>query len=307
MRPTLVVGSGPALFLLDGDANRIGGPFLLDEDPERAAGKYDVLRPSDLPRRLVEAIRALPADVRVAAAPTGVARPLQDATGRPVDPPSLEEVRRARARLPWAEATTERRFLAALGRARVERALRSPEEVLISLAREEERVERSVGRESRATETFVVVPNSPLERHLPAWARARSALGELSDALKRAVEEEAQSLAPNLSAVVGSRVAARLISSAGGISALARMPSARIQLLGSRRRPSPDRGPRFGVIYRAERMGDVPLGRRGAYARSLAALAAIAVRTDASSHRDVSMELVRRRDRRVDQLRRRNP
>ena len=168
-------------------------------------------------------------------------------------------------------------------------------------------MERAVGREARAAEAFVAVPETPLNHHLPAWDRARSALGELEEALRRTLEAEARRLVPNLSAVVGPRTAARLVASAGGIAALARMPSARIQLLGSRRRPSPERGPRFGLLYRADRLAEVPIGRRGAYARSLAALAAIAVRADASTHRDIGAELVARRDRRVEMLRRVRP
>src|SRR5208282_1715504 len=207
--------------------------------------------------------------------------------------------------VPLPEAAVERRFFLALGHLRLERALRAPEEVLITLAREEERVERSVGRESRAAESFVQVPDSPLDRHLAAWDLARGALADLSDALRRTLENEAKSQVPNLSAVVGARVAARLVAAAGGIGALARMPAPRIQLLGSRRRPSPERGPRFGIIYRADRLADVPIGRRGAYARSLAALAAIAIRADAHTHRNISADLVARRDRRIESLRRR--
>ena len=128
---------------------------------------------------------------------------------------------------------------------------------------------------------------------------------DLEEVLRRTLESEARLRVPNLAAVVGPRVGARLVAAAGGISELARMPAPRIQLLGSRRRPSPERGPRFGVLYRADRMADVPIGRRGAYARTLAALAAIAIRADAHTHRDISAGLVARRDRRVETLRRR--
>ncbi|MGC2360391.1 MAG: hypothetical protein WA691_08845, partial [Thermoplasmata archaeon] len=88
----------------------------------------------------------------------------------------------------------------------------------------------------------------------------------------------------------------------GGVAALARMRAGRIQLLGTRRRPSPDRGPRYGILYRAYGMSDVPPGRRGAYARSLGAMAAIAVRADASTRATISNGLVARRDRRIAQL-----
>ena len=85
------------------------------------------------------------------------------------------------------------------------------------------------------------------------------------------------------------------------------MSASRLQLLGSRRRPSTSRGPRFGLIYRGARLTDVPPDRVGAYARSLAALASIAARADWSTHRGIAEDLVARRDRRVGQLRQRRP
>ncbi len=305
MRPTLVVGNGPALFVMGTESPRPLGPFLLDPDPREAAARFETLGRPDLPTRLLAVLESVPTDARLVAAPPRLARAVSESVGRPVGAPSLEELRRGRAAVPGPDAVTERRFLLALGHLRLERAMRAPEEVLITLAREEERVERSVGRESRAAESFVPVPDSPLDRHLLAWENARGALADLSDALRRTLESEARAQVPNLSAVVGPRVAARLVAAAGGVAALARMPAPRIQLLGSRRRPSPERGPRFGIIFRADRLGDVPIGRRGAYARSLAALAAIAIRADAHTHRNISVDLVARRDRRIESLRRR--
>ncbi len=304
MRPTLVVGNGPALFVTGPESARAAGPFLLDSDPRRAAARFETLGPSDVPDPLLSAIASVPPGSRLLASPPRLARALSDAARRPIESPTVEELRRARSAIPDVDPEIERRFFLALGHLRLERALRAPEEVLITLAREEERVERAVGREARAAESFIPVPDSPLDHHLVAWGRARGALGDLEVALRDTLEEEARRLVPNLSAVVGPRTAARLVALAGGVGALARMPSARIQLLGSRRRPLPERGPRFGILYRADRLADVPIGRRGAYARTLAALAAIAVRADASTHRDISAELVARRDRRVEALRR---
>ncbi|HLM69949.1 MAG TPA: hypothetical protein VK423_01005 [Thermoplasmata archaeon] len=305
MRPTLVVASGPHLFVVGADPSRALGPFPLDADPRAAASRFETMSRSDVPTRVLAALESVPAESRLLASTPRLARAIAECTGRLVEVCSIEELRRARTVLPPTEATLERRFLLALAHLRLERGLRAPEEVLITLAREEERVERSVGREARAADSFVEVPDSPLDRHLAAWGRARGALGDLGDALRRTVENEARGIVPNLSAVVGPRVAARLVAAAGGVGALARMPASRIQLLGSRRRPSPERGPRFGIIYRADRLVDVPIGRRAAYARSLAALAAIAIRADSHTHRDISSGLVARRDRRIELLRRR--
>jgi len=304
VRPTLVVGNGPELFVAGPEGARPAGPFSLDPDPHRAAARFETLAAADVPDDLLAALISVPEGSRLLASPPRLARAIAEAARRPVGDPSAEELRGARASIPRADAEAERRFFLALGHLRLERALRAPEEVLITLAREEERVERSVGREARAAESFIPVPGSPLDRHLVAWGRARGALGDLEEALRETLEDEAKRLVPNLSAVVGARIAARLVALAGGVGALARMPSARIQLLGSRRRPSAERGPRFGIIYRADRLADVPIGRRGAYARSLAALAAIAVRADASTRRDISAGLVARRDRRIEALRR---
>lgn len=304
MRPSLVLGNGPFVFVFGPESPGPLGPFPLDSDPERAAALFDSFRASDVPLGLRKALEALPEDSRLLAFPPALAAAIGEALRRPVSEPPVEQLRRARSVLPATDAGVERRFFLALGQRRLERALRAPEEMLITLAREDERLERSVGREARAAESFLSVPDSLLEPHLAEWGRARSVLSAHAEALRRTLENEAQRQLPNLSAVVGPRVAARLVAAAGGVAALARMPSARVQLLGSRRRPSPERGPRFGILYRADRLPDVPLGRRGAYARSLAALAAIAARADASTHRDLSAELVARRDRRIEALRR---
>ncbi|MGC2289780.1 MAG: C/D box methylation guide ribonucleoprotein complex aNOP56 subunit, partial [Thermoplasmata archaeon] len=120
--------------------------------------------------------------------------------------------------------------------------------------------------------------------------------------LTTSLEAQARRVAPNLSAVVGPVVAAHLIAAAGGLEPLSRMDASRIQLLGARRRFGPGRSPRFGIMYHTEGMSQVPADRSGALARSAAALAAIAIRADATSGRSISGELVRRRERRIAQL-----
>jgi hypothetical protein len=216
----------------------------------------------------------------------------------------LDAVRRIREHLPWPDRETERRFLLALARQSVERVLSSPEEVLISLTREEERVERAVRREENAAHQFSALTNVALRDYESEWASFRATFASHHRSLTDQLDAKARLVVPNLTAVVGARVAARLVAHAGGVARLAAMSASRLQLLGSRRRPAGGRGPRFGVLFHASRMSDVPLSRQGAYARSLAAIAAIAVRADWSTHRSIADPLVRRRDRRVAQLQR---
>jgi len=297
----VVVGRGPQLVLVrPPPADPVGYRWASDLD---ARGGEDE-GPTRLPPPLTEALRSLPPDALLRADSERVQAAVGKALGRPVPLATLRELRLARGAVPSLEPAEERRFLLAVARSALARALRTPEEVLVTLTREEERVERAVEREARAAESFLAVPGSSLTDYARAWAQVRASLERHHEMLAQLVRTHARSLVPNLSAVVGERTAARLVSAAGGVATLARMRAGRIQLLGTRRRPSPERGPRYGILYRADGMTEVPAGRRGAYARSLGAIAAIAVRADATTHRTISDELVARRDRRIAQLRR---
>ncbi len=304
MRTAVLVGAGPRLYLFRSPDGALEG-FPLDARTERAAQRAADGRPEDLPTRLVEAVRALPSEVRVEATDPGSAAALSARVDRAVGVAPLEALRSARARIPVSDAEEERAFLRALARRRLERTLSDPDEVLISLAREEERLERALGREERAAESFVAVSATALAAYARSWKEARAELARHHAALRAEVESEARHLLPNLSAIVGPRVAARLLAASGSRTALGRLRAPRLQLLGSRRRPSPEHGPRYGLLYRADRMDELPLGRRGAFARSLAALAAIAVRADTMTHGDLVARLVGRRDRRFAELARR--
>jgi hypothetical protein len=212
---------------------------------------------------------------------------------------------RARRRIADVPTAVRREALLAEASAALARALASPEETAIALAREEERVERERGRDDGAAASWLSPPDGPLAEYAEDWARFRAELDHHHAALVRRTEEASRLLVPNLARLVGARVAARLVAAAGGTALLARMPASRLQLLGSRRRPATGRGPRFGLLYRAEGVDRLAPDRQGAYARSLAALAVIAVRADVTTHRDLGSELLRRRDRRLVQLERR--
>jgi nucleolar protein 56 len=298
-----IVGRGPRFFVIRSGEFPAGMPATIDPV---AAGRSALSPVADrVPSFFVEVLRTIPSGDRLVAESEELAAALRPRLNREVGVADRAARRAARARLPSMDGGEEKSFLLALGHARLEQALRAPEEILITFAREEERLERAVGREERAAEAFLALERSPLAEYGTAWATVRRSLAEHHHQLEEALARSARSVVPNLSAVVGERVAARLVAAGGGVAALGRMRAPRLQLLGSRRRPSPERGPRYGVIYRAARMTDVPIGRRGAYARSLAALAVIAARADATTRRDLSPVLLARRDRRIEQLRRR--
>jgi nucleolar protein 56 len=108
-----------------------------------------------------------------------------------------------------------------------------------------------------------------------------SARAELEDTLKKATPE----LAPNLSALLGPLLAARLISKAGGLKRLARFPASTIQVLGAERAffdhlrgKAPP--PRHGLMFIHPDIQGAPRNVRGRIARALAGKAAIAARLD---------------------------
>jgi snoRNA binding domain, fibrillarin len=301
----VLLADGPRLALVPLATGARVTVFPLAPVPAASAHRFLALADGDLPAPVCDAARELPAGTEVTVADPRWRDPLARGAGRPVREATLPELRRARDEADRQRPREDRAFLLAVAREALEQALSSPEEVLVSLAREEERLERALGREGRAADAFVAVPGTLLEEYRPLWDESRAALLRHHEQLVSLLGRAARTVVPNLSTVVGERVAGRLVAASGGLRALGRVSASRLQLLGSRRRPSPERGPRYGVIYRAVRMNDVPAARRGDYARSLAALAVIAARADATTHGSVAPLLVTRRDRRVESLRRR--
>lgn len=93
-------------------------------------------------------------------------------------------------------------------------------------------------------------------------------------------------VAPNIRAIVGGTIGARLISLAGGLAKLARMPASTLQVLGAekalfRALRARARPPKHGVIYQYPDIRGSPKWQRGKIARALAGKLTIAARVDA--------------------------
>lgn len=106
----------------------------------------------------------------------------------------------------------------------------------------------------------------------------------LESYLDTAMEE----VAPNIRALVGSLLGARLIAIAGGLSNLAKMPASTIQVLGAekalfRSLKTGTRPPKHGIIFQHTLIHEAKRWQRGKLARALAGKLAIAARTDAFS------------------------
>ncbi|MCI4336500.1 MAG: hypothetical protein L3K17_04810 [Thermoplasmata archaeon] len=126
----------------------------------------------------------------------------------------------------------------------------------------------------------------------PALAEARQALARVylemrtaRAALEAGVAAALPQRAANLSRLLGTDLAARMISQARGLDRLARMPASTVQVLGAERaffehlrgRAPP---PRHGLLFLHPSIQSAPRRQRGKLARALAGKAAIAARLD---------------------------
>ena len=128
-------------------------------------------------------------------------------------------------------------------------------------------------------------PGNPVDREVAALAGQAVSLNEQADRLRSFVERSATEVAPNLAALAGPVLAARLVSLAGGLESLARKPSGTVQVLGAEdalfahlRGEAPS--PKHGVIYTHEYVRETPPAERGSAARALAGKLSIAARVD---------------------------
>ncbi len=109
---------------------------------------------------------------------------------------------------------------------------------------------------------------------------------------------------PNLCAIAGDLVAARLIALSGGIKQLAFMPSSKIQILGSESTlfSGSKRTPKYGVIYKIPYIEGAQQDKRGRIARIAASKISTAARIDLFSKKDESNSLKEQLEIEIDKI-----
>ena len=110
--------------------------------------------------------------------------------------------------------------------------------------------------------------------------------GEHRAKLSSFLENRMQAIAPNLTALVGVLVGARLIAHAGSLINLAKAPGSTIQILGAekalfRALKTKHDTPKYGIIYHTSLIGQATGRNKGKVARMLAAKTALGLRVDA--------------------------
>lgn len=128
--------------------------------------------------------------------------------------------------------------------------------------------------------------NENLEKTLDACDRAL-ALDEAKKKVQEFVESRMGYIAPNLSAIVGSEVAAKLMGVAGGLSSLAKMPACNVQILGAKRKnlagfSTATAQPHTGFVFHTEIVQSTPPALRTRACRLVAGKSTLGARVDST-------------------------
>lgn len=139
-------------------------------------------------------------------------------------------------------------------------------------------------------------------------ARSALELFRAREHIESSIQRKMKAEAPNLAAVSGPIIGARLISLAGGQARLAGMPASTVQLLGAekamfRHLKDNSRPPKHGVIFQHSFIHKAPYWQRGKIARALAGKISIAAKADFYGDRDIASELMSSLESRIEDIR----
>ncbi len=147
-----------------------------------------------------------------------------------------------------------------------------------------------------------------IQRVANIWLDLHALRHELTEYIAQVMKE----VAPNITALVGPLLGARLLSLAGSLEELAKLPASTIQVLGAekalfRALRTGGKPPKHGVIFQFPEIRRAPRWQRGKIARALATKLAIAARVDYFTGRYIGDELRKRLMERIEEIKRLYP
>lgn len=150
-------------------------------------------------------------------------------------------------------------------------------------------------------------PSDAVEARIVSLAREADDLLTERDELRAYLENETPTVAPNLAALAGPVLAARLIALAGSLETLAKKPSGTVQVLGAEdalfaHLEGRASAPKHGIIFTHPAVRETAPEDRGSAARALAGKLSIAARIDHYSG-DYRPELESDLDERIERIR----
>lgn len=127
--------------------------------------------------------------------------------------------------------------------------------------------------------------------NIHALAEQIVAISEYRTELYEYLKNRMAAIAPNLTAMVGELVGARLIAHAGSLMNLAKFPASTVQILGAekalfRALKTKHDTPKYGLIFHASVVGQAAPKLKGKISRVLAAKTSLCIRADALGDKD---------------------
>jgi len=143
-------------------------------------------------------------------------------------------------------------------------------------------------------------------------ASTLNATAKAKEEMETYVQARMQQVAKNTAHVAGPLIGARLISLAGGLDRLARLPSSTIQLLGAEKAmfkhiKDKAKPPKHGVLFQHPHVHRAPYWQRGKIARTMASKISIAAKVDRHGNRFIGDELQKELDARIKDIQRKYP
>jgi nucleolar protein 56 len=140
------------------------------------------------------------------------------------------------------------------------------------------------------------------------WLELLELRWKLTDYIAQVMKE----VAPNVTALVGPLLGARLLSLAGSLEELAKLPASTVQVLGAekalfRALRTGGRPPKHGAIFQFPEIRKAPKWQRGKIARALATKLSIAARIDYFTGRYVGDELRQKLIERIEEIKKLYP
>lgn len=124
--------------------------------------------------------------------------------------------------------------------------------------------------------------------NIEMFAKRVVQLAEYRSSLHAYLSSKMTAVAPNLAALIGDQVGARLISHAGSLTSLAKYPASTVQILGAekalfRALKTKGKTPKYGLLYHSTFIGRAKTKNKGRISRYLANKCSIASRMDCFS------------------------
>ena len=169
----------------------------------------------------------------------------------------------------------------------VEKELKREDRYVISLVRSLDEINKTINLLDEKLRDLKEIKESAVVRD---FEEKILELKRFRGELEKEIESVMRKIAPNLSEIVGERIAARLLEKVGSLEKLAELPASTIQVIGAEkslfkalsriRRGKKAKVPKHGVIFQHPFIKGLPKRKRRKMARFMASKLAIAVRID---------------------------